>query len=69
MKYIAFGGAFVTAIVSLIILVLLMVIMISSHASTFTEAIGMLIAIPVACFTITASAWIICDMQKRMRVL
>lgn len=67
MKYIAYFGAFATSILCIVILGMLMLIMAQNHAHSLIECIGMLVAIPIVCFISVASAWIICDMQKRMK--
>ena len=69
MKYIAYYGAFTTSILCLGILSTLIFVIIKSPIRDLTEVLSMLVAVPIVCFISVASAWIVCDMKKRMKDL
>ena len=69
MKYIAFYGAHVVCVLCAVCFGTLIMAMAQNHAGGLIEVIAMMIAIPVVCFIAIASAWIVCDMKKRMKDL
>ena len=71
MKYIAFYGAWGLSILSLMITAIMLGTLICNMGTQYdsTEGILRTIAIPICLFISVASAWVVCDMKKRMKEL
>ncbi|MFA5049080.1 MAG: hypothetical protein WC516_08705 [Patescibacteria group bacterium] len=72
MKYIAYYGAWGTSILSLVILGIALAFLVINIHTYYEPLLAMIlsyIAIPLLCFISSFSAWIVCDMKKRMKDL
>lgn len=71
MKYVAYYGAWGTSILCLMIVLILLVNNICNIHTMYDPIEGILrvIEIPLFLFIAVFSAWIVCDMKKRMKDL
>ena len=73
MKYIAYYGAWGTSILCLLLVAIKMInlIVLTFQHTTYGPIAGILttLAVVIMLFIAVFSAWIVCDMQKRMKDL
>jgi hypothetical protein len=69
MKYIAYYGAWGLSILSLMITVIMLATLTCNINTQYDPIEGILrtISIPICLFISVFSAWVVCDMKKRMK--